>query len=206
MRVDGRAYNALRPFRIELGFTRYAEGSVLVTQGNTIVLCNATLEEEKLPAWLEQSAAPRGWVTAEYAMLPRSTHTRNPRETTPRGRTQEISRLLGRSLRAAVTVATVPSGLTPGAGPFRLTTTGTLPDGLLTGTDYYAAAGTFGNGGDDYFFGLSLSYANAVAGIYDALDGGGGGASGTHTLTAQPGAVYYPWSALAAANFTVELA
>jgi len=105
MRVDGRAYDALRPFKIELGFTRYAEGSVLVTQGNTIVLCNATLEEEKLPAWLEQSAAPRGWVTAEYAMLPRSTHTRNPRETTPRGRTQEISRLLGRSLRAAVNLS-----------------------------------------------------------------------------------------------------
>jgi ribonuclease PH len=87
---------------MEVGYTAYAEGSVLVTQGGTVVLCNASIEEGRLPAWLAAAETPRGWVTAEYSMLPRSTHTRTPRESTPQARTQEIRRLVGRSLRAAV--------------------------------------------------------------------------------------------------------
>jgi ribonuclease PH len=101
MRPDGRRYDQLRPVKMELGYTRYAEGSVLITQGNTVVLCNATVED-RLPPWMEREGTNRGWITAEYAMLPRSTHTRSPRETTPQARTQEIRRLIGRSLRAAV--------------------------------------------------------------------------------------------------------
>jgi ribonuclease PH len=84
-----------------MGYTRYAEGSCLITQGHTIVLCNATIEE-KLPSWLLKANDARGWITAEYGMLPRSTHTRSERETTPRARTQEIRRLIARSLRASV--------------------------------------------------------------------------------------------------------
>jgi ribonuclease PH len=102
MRIDGRRPDELRPVHLELDFTRYAEGSVLITQGHTRVLCNATVEE-RLPRWLSDSGEKRGWVTAEYSMLPRSTHTRTPRETgVPQARTQEIKRLIGRSLRAAV--------------------------------------------------------------------------------------------------------
>jgi ribonuclease PH len=101
MRADNRKSDQLRPLRLDLGYTRYAEGSVLISQGNTIVLCNATVEE-RLPPWMVKENSDRGWVTAEYAMLPRSTHTRSPRETTPQARTQEIRRLIGRSLRAAV--------------------------------------------------------------------------------------------------------
>lgn len=102
MRVDGRGVGQVRMVRMEVGYTAYAEGSVLVTQGGTVVLCNASIEEGRLPAWLAAAETPRGWVTAEYSMLPRSTHTRTPRETTPQARTQEIRRLVGRSLRAAV--------------------------------------------------------------------------------------------------------
>jgi ribonuclease PH len=101
MRPDGRHHDQLRNVKMELGYTRYAEGSVLISQGNTVVLCNATVED-RLPPWMEREGANRGWITAEYAMLPRSTHTRSPRETTPQARTQEIRRLIGRSLRAAV--------------------------------------------------------------------------------------------------------
>src|SRR5512136_3302852 len=101
MRIDGRRTDELRPLKLELGYTRCAEGSVLITQGNTVVLCNATVED-RLPPWMQREEGERGWVTAEYAMLPRSTHTRSPRETTPQARTQEIRRLIGRSLRAAV--------------------------------------------------------------------------------------------------------
>jgi ribonuclease PH len=104
MRTDGRRADELRPVRLEVGYTRYAEGSALITQGNTVVLCNATVEE-RLPPWLLQTAGECGWVTAEYSMLPRSTHTRTPRETTPQPRTQEIRRLIGRSLRAAVNLS-----------------------------------------------------------------------------------------------------
>jgi ribonuclease PH len=84
-----------------LGYTRYAEGSVLIRQGATVVLCNATVDE-KLPPWMQRHEGDRGWVTAEYAMLPRATHTRSQRETTPQARTQEIRRLIGRSLRSAL--------------------------------------------------------------------------------------------------------
>jgi ribonuclease PH len=100
MRFDGRAWNEMRPVRMVPGFIEYAEGSVLITVGETRVLCNATVEES-VPRWRSGSGA--GWVTAEYALLPRSTHTRTRREVGRlRGRTQEIRRLIGRSLRAAI--------------------------------------------------------------------------------------------------------
>jgi len=88
---------------LELGYTRWAEGSVLATQGETVVLCNATIDDQ-LPPWMLRAREERGWVTAEYAMLPRSTLVRTQRETTPQPRTQEIRRLIGRSLRAAVSL------------------------------------------------------------------------------------------------------
>ncbi len=101
MRLDKRRTDELRPVRFELGYTRWAEGSVLMSQGETVVLCNATIEN-RLPPWMAAAGEDRGWVTAEYAMLPRSTHSRTPRETTPQPRTQEIRRLVARSLRAGV--------------------------------------------------------------------------------------------------------
>jgi ribonuclease PH len=106
MRIDGRRTDELRPVKLELGYTRYAEGSVLITQGQTVVLCNATVED-RLPPWMQRAESrgaeeERVWVTAEYGMLPRSTHTRSPREATPQARTQEIRRLIARSLRASV--------------------------------------------------------------------------------------------------------
>lgn len=101
MHHSTRPFDALRPVRFEPDFSRYAEGSVLIHMGNTQVLCNATVDET-LPQWLKRAANPHGWVTAEYAMLPRSTQRRTRRESTPKGRTQEIKRLIGRSLRAAV--------------------------------------------------------------------------------------------------------
>ncbi|MBM3464507.1 MAG: ribonuclease PH [Armatimonadetes bacterium] len=100
MRADGRAPDALRPVRIQRAFTRFAEGSVLIEMGDTRVLCTASVEE-RVPPFLLNSG--RGWVTAEYSMLPRSTLTRTSRERSGSGgRTQEIQRLIGRSLRAAV--------------------------------------------------------------------------------------------------------
>ena len=102
MRPSKRAPDELRSVTLEKGVARYAEGSCLVSFGNTRVLCTASLEE-KGPPWLRGSG--RGWVTAEYAMLPRATHERTRREVTsgkPSGRTQEIQRLIGRSLRAVV--------------------------------------------------------------------------------------------------------
>lgn len=100
MRVDGRAWDELRPVQMTLDFVDYAEGSVLIEMGRTRVLCNASMEDE-VPPWRRGSGA--GWVTAEYALLPRSTHQRTRRETRgPGGRTHEIRRLIGRSLRAAV--------------------------------------------------------------------------------------------------------
>ena len=95
-----RAPNQLRPVRITRNFTMHAEGSVLIEFGNTRVLCTASVEE-KVPSFRKGSGA--GWVTAEYGMLPRSTHTRSDREAAKgkqSGRTQEIQRLIGRSLRA----------------------------------------------------------------------------------------------------------
>jgi ribonuclease PH len=99
-RGDGRQANQLRPISFQRQFTRYAEGSVLVCCGETKVLCNASVEE-RVPPFMRGEG--RGWVTAEYSMLPRSTHTRSPREAAKgkvSGRTQEIQRLIGRSLRA----------------------------------------------------------------------------------------------------------
>jgi ribonuclease PH len=99
-RQDGRQPDELRPVTITRHFLPHAEGSVLITLGNTRVVCTATVEE-RLPPWLR--GAGQGWVTAEYGMLPRATPERTPRETgRPAGRTQEIQRLIGRSLRAAV--------------------------------------------------------------------------------------------------------
>ena len=98
-RLDARLRDQVRPTSIDTGVQSYAEGSALISMGDTRVLCAVSVEES-VPRFLRGSG--RGWVTAEYAMLPRSTHTRTRRETTPRGRTQEIQRLIGRSLRAAV--------------------------------------------------------------------------------------------------------
>ena len=102
MRPSKRAADQMRPVTIERGVARYAEGSALVKFGDTHVLCAATLED-KPPQWLRGQG--RGWVTAEYAMLPRATSTRTRRESATgkvSGRTQEIQRLIGRSLRAVV--------------------------------------------------------------------------------------------------------
>ncbi|MDY6917651.1 MAG: ribonuclease PH [Chloroflexota bacterium] len=100
LRLDGRANNELRPVRITPGFQPYAEGSALVEQGKTKVICAVSVED-RVPAFLRGEKT--GWVTAEYGMLPRSTTTRTPRdENRQGGRTQEIRRLIGRSLRAAV--------------------------------------------------------------------------------------------------------
>jgi ribonuclease PH len=99
-RTDGRASDELRPARITPGFLPYAEGSVLIEMGNTRVICAASLED-RVPPFLRNSG--QGWLTAEYAMLPRATHTRSAREIGrggPSGRTHEIQRLIGRSLRA----------------------------------------------------------------------------------------------------------
>ncbi|MGM9486713.1 ribonuclease PH [Ideonella sp. YS5] len=99
-RTQGRAPESLRPLRITRGFTKHAEGSVLIEFGETRVLCTASVEERVPP---HKRGSGEGWVTAEYGMLPRSTHTRSDREAArgkQSGRTQEIQRLIGRSLRA----------------------------------------------------------------------------------------------------------
>ncbi len=104
-RFQDRAPQALRPVRLTRGFTRHAEGSVLVEFGLTRVLCTASVEE-KVPGFLKGRGT--GWVTAEYGMLPRATHTRGSREAASgrqSGRTQEIQRLVGRSLRAVTDLA-----------------------------------------------------------------------------------------------------
>src|SRR5262249_50877158 len=102
MRANERAAGELRPVRIQRRYTKHAEGSVLVEFGDTKVLCTASVEE-RVPPFLKDSG--RGWVTAEYGMLPRSTNTRTEREAArgkQSGRTQEIQRLIGRSLRSVV--------------------------------------------------------------------------------------------------------
>jgi len=101
-RVDGRRPEELRAVTIALDYVTYPEGSVLLSMGQTKVLCNVSIEES-VPGWMRAQGVEGGWVTAEYALLPRSTHRRTPRETSGlRGRTQEIRRFIGRSLRAAV--------------------------------------------------------------------------------------------------------
>ena len=107
MRPSKRAPDQMRPVSLERGVARYAEGSCLVKFGETHVLCTASLEE-RAPAWLRGSG--KGWVTAEYSMLPRATQERTRREVTsgkPSGRTQEIQRLIGRSLRAVVDLSAI---------------------------------------------------------------------------------------------------
>src|ERR1051326_54660 len=102
MRLEGRAANQLRSVRITPGFIQQAEGSVLIEVGRTRVICTATVEEA-VPPFLKGTG--KGWITSEYSMIPRATNTRTPRESTlgkKSGRTQEIQRLIGRALRAAV--------------------------------------------------------------------------------------------------------
>ena len=102
MRPSGRAPDEMRAISIETGYTKHAEGSCLISFGDTKVLCTASVEE-RIPPWLRGKG--EGWVTGEYSMLPRATHTRGSREAAKgkqSGRTQEIQRLIGRSLRAVV--------------------------------------------------------------------------------------------------------
>ncbi len=106
-RGDGRTPDQLRPVEITLGFMPNAEGSCLISMGDTKVICSATLETS-VPRWMQGRGV--GWVTAEYSMLPRSTNERVPREVNkgrPSGRTQEIQRLIGRSLRAITDMTTL---------------------------------------------------------------------------------------------------
>lgn len=108
MRINGREYDSLRPIQIIRHYTQHAEGSVLIGFGNTKVLCNASVNEG-VPRFLRDSK--QGWLTAEYGMLPRATHTRGDREAArgkQSGRTQEIQRLIGRSLRACVDLNHMP--------------------------------------------------------------------------------------------------
>lgn len=101
VRTDGRAADELRSLKITPGYLPYAEGSVLIEMGQTRVVCSASVED-RVPPFLRNSG--QGWITAEYSMLPRATQTRTPREVRrggPSGRTHEIQRLIGRSLRAA---------------------------------------------------------------------------------------------------------
>jgi ribonuclease PH len=105
MRPSGRAADEIRPVCFTPDYTRHAEGSVLAEFGHTRVLCTATVED-RVPIWMR--GQNKGWVTGEYGMLPRSTHTRTAREAArgkQSGRTQEIARLIGRSLRAATNLA-----------------------------------------------------------------------------------------------------
>lgn len=102
MRPSGRAFDQLRTVSLETGFSKHAEGSCLIKSGDTHVLCTATVEQ-KVPGWMRGTG--KGWVTAEYGMLPRATHERMNREAArggQSGRTQEIQRLIGRALRAVV--------------------------------------------------------------------------------------------------------
>ena len=100
VRRDGRKPDQLREMNFEIDYVDYPEGSVLICAGNTRVLCNVSVEDD-VPAWMAANDIPGGWITAEYGMLPRSTHTRRGRETKGlSGRSQEIRRLIGRSLRA----------------------------------------------------------------------------------------------------------
>lgn len=104
MRIDGREANQLRPVTITRNYLEYAEGSVLIEVGKTKVICTASVED-KIPMFIREKQTPHGWITAEYAMLPRSTQNRIVRESSRGkvgGRTHEIQRLIGRSLRGVV--------------------------------------------------------------------------------------------------------
>jgi ribonuclease PH len=107
IRSNGRAPSELRPVKMTPGYTKYAEGSVLIEMGYTRVVCTATVED-RIPSFLKGKGV--GWVTAEYAMLPRATETRTQREIGrggPSGRTQEIQRLIGRSLRSIIDMSAI---------------------------------------------------------------------------------------------------
>jgi len=108
MRADGRASNQLRPLRFTPNFTKHAHGSVLVEFGETKVICTVFVEDG-VPHFLRQASPPTGWLTAEYSMLPGATNTRSRRERpSPSGRTQEIQRLIGRSLRGVIDLKLCP--------------------------------------------------------------------------------------------------
>src|SRR5205814_9121422 len=103
-RTDGRAADQVRDVSFELNIAPHASGSVLVAMGNTRVICGVTVEE-LVPRWMKEQNVSGGWITAEYSMLPYSTHQRKPRDITKGkidGRSQEIQRLIGRAMRAAV--------------------------------------------------------------------------------------------------------
>jgi len=107
-RIDGRANNQIRPVKITRNYIPHAEGSALISVGNTVVICTASIEEQ-VPSFLAEAA--QGWITAEYGMIPRATHTRSVRESKagrPGGRTQEIQRLIGRTLRSVVDLKALP--------------------------------------------------------------------------------------------------
>lgn len=107
MRIDGRKNDQIRPVKITRNYTKYAEGSVLIEVGDTKVLCNASIED-KVPPFLKGTG--EGWITCEYNMLPRSTHTRKPRDISKLkldGRTMEIQRLIGRALRSVVNLKAI---------------------------------------------------------------------------------------------------
>ncbi len=107
MRPSQRANNQLRPIKITRSYSKHAEGSVLIEFGDTKVLCNATVTKGR-PRWMKEQGDPRGWITAEYGMLPRATGSRTDREAAKGkqgGRTLEIQRLISRALRAAVDLA-----------------------------------------------------------------------------------------------------
>src|SRR5256885_4330924 len=103
-RIDGRTNDQMRPVAFDLGIAPYADGSVLVTVGKTRVICGVTIEEN-VPRWMKEQGVTGGWLTSEYSMLPYSTQTRDPRDIAKGridGRSMEIQRLIGRSLRAVV--------------------------------------------------------------------------------------------------------
>lgn len=104
MRIDQRTPDALRPVSIERHYIKHAPGSVLVSFGDTRVICTASYEP-RVPPWMKDSG--RGWITAEYGMLPGATHTRGNRDAVKKGRALEISRLIGRSLRATVELSRI---------------------------------------------------------------------------------------------------
>src|SRR3984885_13751529 len=109
IRADGRSANQLRPLRFQNHIAPYATGSTLIEWGNTRVICGVTVEEN-VPRWMKEQKIPGGWLTAEYSMLPYSTLDRKPRDVTKGkldGRSSEIQRLIGRSIRAALDLQNV---------------------------------------------------------------------------------------------------
>jgi ribonuclease PH len=170
MRVDGRRWDEMRAVRMVPGFVPYAEGSVLIEVGGTRVLCNASVEES-LPRWRQGSGA--GWITAEYAMLPRSTHKRTPREAMGQaGRTHEIRRLIERTIILDCDVIQADGGTRTAAitGSYvalalaveSLAATGLAPEGVLVGQ---VAAVSLGWVGGQLL--LDLCYAEDAAATAD---------------------------------------